>query len=159
MPRVKRGKSHLKRRKNLLAKTKGFMWGRKSKIKQATIAAVKAGQNAYKGRKLKKRSMRALWQVRIGAAAKELGTSYSKLIDVLKKADVALDRKVLSQIAKDYPETFKAIIEVAKAKPGTPKTAAEKPKAITKAIHDKKKAKLKTQAAVRAAKVHKHHIS
>lgn len=159
MPRVKRGKSHLKRRKNLLAKTKGFMWGRKSKIKQATIAAVKAGQNAYKGRKLKKRTMRGLWQVRIGASAKEVGLSYSKLINILKQAEIALDRKVLSQMAKDYPETFKAIVAFAQENPVAPKAGAIKPKAATKAIHDIKKAKLKTQAAVRAAKVHKHHKS
>lgn len=114
MPRVKRGKTHLKRRKNLLAKTKGMMWGRKSKIKLAKTAAVKAGKNAYIGRKLKKRDMRSLWQVRIGAAAKELGVSYSKLINAFKTAGIELDRKVLAQLAKDYPETFKEVVRVAK---------------------------------------------
>jgi len=159
MPRVKRGKSHLKRRKNLLAKTKGFMWGRKSKIKQATIAAIKAGQNAYKGRKLKKRTMRSLWQIRIGAAAKELGVSYSKLIDVLKKADIQLDRKILSELAKDQPETFKAVVAVAKEKPVAVKADAVKPKDAARAKAAEVKAKKKAGLAVRAAKVHKHHIS
>jgi large subunit ribosomal protein L20 len=159
MPRVKRGKSHLKRRKALLSKTKGMMWGRKSKIKQAKIAAVKAGQNAYKGRKLKKRTMRGLWQVRMGAAAKELGISYSKLIDVLKKADIQLDRKIMSQLAAEQPAVFKAVVETAKAKPVAAKAGAVTAKAATKAIHDVKKAKLKTQAAVRAAKVHRYHKS
>jgi large subunit ribosomal protein L20 len=114
MPRVKRGKSHLKRRKTLLGKTKGMMWGRKSKIKLAKTAAVKAGKNAYIGRKLKKRNMRSLWQVRIGAAARELGISYSRLVDALNKADIKLDRKILSQLAKDYPATFKAVVEATK---------------------------------------------
>ena len=114
MPRVKRGKTHLKRRKNILAKTKGMMWGRKSKLKLAKTAAVKAGKNAYRGRKEKKRNMRSLWQVRINAAARELGLSYSRLIDLLKKANVSLDRKVLSQLAKDYPAVFKAVVESAK---------------------------------------------
>ena len=110
MPRVKRGTTHIKRRHNLLAKTKGFMWGRKSKIKLAKTAAVKAGKHAYSGRKLKKRDNRALFQLRIGAAARENGVSYSKFIDLLKKASVGLDRKVLSEIAAKYPTSFKKIV-------------------------------------------------
>ncbi len=114
MPRVKRGKIHLKHRKNILAQAKGYMWGRKSKIKLAKIAVIKAGKNAYRDRRLKKRDMRALWQTRINAAARENGISYSKLIGALKKAGIELDRKVLSQIAASYPEAFKAIVAAAK---------------------------------------------
>ena len=106
MPRVKRGMHHIKRRKNILARTKGMMWGRKSKITLAKTAAIKAGDQAYKGRKLKKRDNRALMQIRINAAARENGTTYSKLINTLKKKNIALDRKVLSQIASDYPAVF-----------------------------------------------------
>ena len=114
MPRVKRGKIHLKRRKNILAQTKGYMWGRKSKSKLAKTAILKAGKNAYRDRRLKKRDMRALWQTRINAAARLHGWSYSKLIGALKKADVTLDRKILSELAANYPEAFKAVTETVK---------------------------------------------
>lgn len=114
MPRVKRGVQHVKRRKTLLEKTKGMMWGRKSKIKQAKPAALKAGAYAYRDRRNKKRAFRRLWQIRLNAALRPLGTNYSKFIDDLKKADVSLDRKVLSTIAKDYPEVFKKIVEKVK---------------------------------------------
>ncbi|MBP9869203.1 50S ribosomal protein L20 [Patescibacteria group bacterium] len=111
MPRVKRGTHRIKRRKNILARTKGMMWGRKSKITLAKVAATKAGVNAYVGRKLKKRDNRALQQVRINAAARELGTTYSKVIDALKKRKIELDRKVLSQIAASYPAVFEKIVK------------------------------------------------
>lgn len=110
MPRVKRGTHRIKRRKNILARTKGMMWGRKSKITLAKTAAIKAGDQAFKGRKLKKRDNRALMQIRINAAARENGTTYSKLINILKKKNVALDRKVLSQIASDYPAVFAKLV-------------------------------------------------
>ncbi len=109
MPRVKRGTHRIKRRKNILARTKGMMWGRKSKITLAKTAAVKAGVNAYVGRKLKKRDNRGLQQNRIGAAAKEVGTSYSKLMGSLKAKGILLDRKVLSQIAMSHPKVFAAL--------------------------------------------------
>ncbi len=114
MPRVKRGKIHLKRRAHLKQQVKGFMWGRKSKMKLMPIAILKAGKNAYRDRRLKKRDMRALWQLRINAAARENGWSYSKLIGALKKANVALDRKILSELAVKYPEAFKAVVALAK---------------------------------------------
>ncbi|HPF95201.1 MAG: 50S ribosomal protein L20 [Candidatus Magasanikbacteria bacterium] len=109
MPRVKRGTQHVKRRKNILARTKGMMWGRKSKLKLAKIAAVKAGKNAYVGRKLKKRENRGLQQMRIGAASRELGVSYSKLMGDLKKRDISLNRVVLSEIAAKHPNIFAKI--------------------------------------------------
>ena len=114
MPRVKRGKSHLKHRKNILALAKGYMWGRKSKLPLARIAVIKAGQNRYRDRRLKKRDMRALWQLRINAAARIHGMSYSKLIGALKKANVGLDRKILSELAKSFPEAFASVMQIAK---------------------------------------------
>jgi len=101
---------HAKRRRNLLAKTKGYMWGRKSKIKLAKVAMLKAGVNAYRGRKQKKRDFRSLWTVRLNAAAREHGMSYSKFIDALKKANIELDRKVLAAIALEHPSVFDKII-------------------------------------------------
>ncbi len=114
MPRVKRGKGHLKRRKNILAQTKGYMWGRKSKIKLAKVAILKAGKNAYRDRRLKKRSMRSLWQTKINAGARLEGMSYSRLIDGLKKGGVTLDRKILAVLAAEYPDAFKAVVAAVK---------------------------------------------
>lgn len=112
MPRVKRGTHRIKRRKNILARTKGMMWGRKSKITLAKTAMTKSGANAYRDRKLKKRNNRALQQIRINAASREVGTTFSKLIGDLKKRNVALDRKVLSEIANKHPAVFAKIVKV-----------------------------------------------
>ncbi len=101
---------HSKRRRSLLSKTKGYKWGRKSKIKLARTAVLKAGVNAYRGRKQKKRDFRSLWTIRLNAAARERGMSYSKLIDALKKANIALDRKILANIALEHPAVFDKII-------------------------------------------------
>ncbi|TAL50068.1 50S ribosomal protein L20 [Patescibacteria group bacterium] len=114
MPRVKRGTQHVKRRKNLMEKTKGMMWGRKSKIRLARPAMLKAGVNAFRDRRNKKRSFRRLWQVRLNAALRPLEMSYSRFMDGLKKAGIALDRKVLSQIAQSHPSVFKNIVEKTK---------------------------------------------
>lgn len=105
---------HVKRRKNVLKRTKGMLWGRKSKIRVAKTAAVKAGRMAYVGRKLKKRDNRNLQQTRINAAARINGTTYSKLIASLKGNKIELDRKVLSEIAMKHPDVFKKIIESVK---------------------------------------------
>lgn len=102
---------HIKRRKNILRRTKGMKWGRKSKITLAKTAMTKAGVNAYRDRKLKKRNNRALQQVRINAAARELGTTFSKLIGELKKRNVGLDRKVLAEISRSYPQVFAKIVK------------------------------------------------
>ncbi|MBI4138741.1 50S ribosomal protein L20 [Candidatus Uhrbacteria bacterium] len=110
MPRVKRGTHRIKRRKNILARTKGMMWGRKSKITLAKVAAVKSGAHAFRDRKLKKRDNRALQQIRINAAARAVGTTFSKLMGSLKKRGVALDRKALSEIARTYPNVFAKIV-------------------------------------------------
>ncbi|MBP7134193.1 50S ribosomal protein L20 [Patescibacteria group bacterium] len=111
MPRVKRGTHRIKRRKNILARTKGMMWGRKNRITLAKVAATKAGHNAYVDRKLKKRNNRGLQQIRIGAASRTLGVSYSRLMGELKKRNIALDRKVLSQIAAEHPATFAKLVK------------------------------------------------
>ncbi len=111
MARVKRGTQHVKRRKSLMKKTKGMMWGRKSKIRLARPAMLKAGVNAYRDRRNKKRSFRRLWQVRINAAVRPLGLSYSTFIDKLNKAGVTIDRKILSILAKDYPTALAQIVE------------------------------------------------
>lgn len=115
MPRVKRGLVRTRKRAKVLKKTKGMMWGRKSKIKLAKTAATKAGAYAYRDRRNKKRVMRRLWLVRINAALRELGWSYSKFIGALKKANIIIDRKILSDIAAKNPKIFKAFVEQLKA--------------------------------------------
>ncbi|MEK7452541.1 MAG: 50S ribosomal protein L20 [Patescibacteria group bacterium] len=111
MPRVKRGTQHVKRRKSLLAKNKGMMWRRKSSIRLARPAVLKAGVNAYRDRRNKKRSFRRLFAVRINAAVRPLGLTYSRLIDALHKANIELDRKILSTLGKDHPAIFEKIVE------------------------------------------------
>ena len=114
MARVKRGVSAHKRRKNVLQQTKGFRWGRKSKFRLAKEALMKALSYAYRDRRVKKRDFRRLWQVRISAACRENGLSYSRFIHLLKEKEVVLDRKILAQLAKDKPETFRQIVEEVK---------------------------------------------
>lgn len=111
MTRVKRGVMHTKRRRNILKRVKGFRGGRKNLIKLAKTAATKAGEHAFRDRRRKKRSARGLWQINIGAAAKMAGISYSRLMGGLKKAGIALDRKVLADLAAKEPETFKKLLE------------------------------------------------
>ncbi len=114
MPRVKRGVMHNKRRKNLLKTTKGFQRGRKKLIKLAKTAAIKAGANAYKDRKMKKRTARALWQIKLNAAVRAYNLNYSKFIAGLKAAKIELDRKVLAELASKNPSVFAKIIEKVK---------------------------------------------
>lgn len=91
------------------------MWGRKSKIKLAKTAAVKAGAYSYRDRRAKKRDMRGLWLLRINAALREQGWSYSKFMGALKKANIELDRKILAEFAAKHPEIFKGIVAQVKA--------------------------------------------
>ena len=114
MPRVKRGKVRARKRARVLKRTKGMMWGRKSKIKLAKTAAVKAGVYAYRDRRAKKRDFRALWNMRLNAALREMGWTYSRFINGLKKANIVLDRKVLSELAVQHPEIFKAVVNAVK---------------------------------------------
>lgn len=113
MTRVKRGVIAHKRREKLLTYTKGFKWGRKSKERMAREALLHAWSHAFVGRKQKKRSYRRLWQIKIGAAAKTNGFSYSKLIAALKEKNIALDRKILASLAEHQPDVFKAVVEAA----------------------------------------------
>lgn len=110
MPRVKRGTLHLKRRKNILKQTKGYRWGRKSKIKLAQTAILKAGVNAYRDRRNKKRERKGIWHIQINAAAREFGTTFSKLMGALHKKQIVLDKKSLSNIARSYPQVWQKLI-------------------------------------------------
>lgn len=90
------------------------MWGRKSKLRLARVAALKAGVYAYRDRRRKKRDFRRLWQIRINAAVRPLGMNYSAFMNGLKKAGIALDRKILAGLAKDNPNVFEKIVESVK---------------------------------------------
>lgn len=113
MTRVKRGKIALKRRHKVLGQTKGFKWQRKSKERAAKEALLHAGHHAFADRRKKKGNMRKLWNIKINAASRESGLSYSKLINKLTKSGIKLDRKILSQIAEKYPAIFQAILKEA----------------------------------------------
>ncbi len=110
MPRVKRGVQANRRRKRLLKHAKGFMWTRSTKYRQAKEALLHAWSFQFADRKKKKRDFRRLWQLKINAAARENGLSYSKLINKLKKANIELDRKILADLAEHDPEVFKKVI-------------------------------------------------
>lgn len=110
MPRVKRGVTHVKKRRKLLKQTKGFRWGRKNLIKQMKTALNKAGAYAYRDRRAKKRTARALWNIKINAALREMGTTYSRFINDLKKNKIELDRKILADLAENEPEVLRKIV-------------------------------------------------
>lgn len=111
MTRVKVGVLKNKRRKNILARAKGFRFGRSKKVIQAKEALLHAGNYSFAHRKDKKADARRLWTTRINAALRPLGLSYSKFIDNLKKKEIMIDRKILSDIAKNNPETFERIVK------------------------------------------------
>jgi len=111
MTRVKRGTIKNKRRKNILSKTKGFRFGRSTKKIQAKDALMHAGAYSFAHRKDKKADARSLWTTRINAAVRPLGISYSKFINGLKKKNIIIDRKILSDIANNNPETFARIVK------------------------------------------------
>ena len=114
MSRVKRGVITKKRHKRLLKQTKGFWGQRKNVFKRAKETLIRAMAFAYKGRKLKKRDMRSLFISRIKAAAESNGTKYNLLINGLSKAQVVLNRKMLSQLAIYDPEIFEKIVKIVK---------------------------------------------
>ncbi|RLC38990.1 50S ribosomal protein L20 [Candidatus Falkowbacteria bacterium] len=111
MPRVKRGTTHVKKRKRLFKKVKGYKWGRKKLIKQAKEAVVKAGAHANVDRKKKKRTRRGLWQIKIGAFVKERDLSYSRFINLLKKNKIEIDRKILADLAVNNKKVLDSIIK------------------------------------------------
>ena len=115
MPRVKRGTTAHKRRKNLLKHAKGFKWGRKSKYRLAKDALRHAWSHAYKDRKRKKRDFRQLWNIKINAGCRAEGLTYSKFIALLKKAHIELDRKILADLAQHHPDIFKKIVDKVKS--------------------------------------------
>lgn len=114
MPRVKRGVITKKKHKALRKRAKGRRLLNRTTIKRARQADIKAGTQSYRDRKNKKRSARNLWSIRINAAVREYGLSYSKFINLLKNNQVELDRKVLSKIANDHPDIFRKIVEAVK---------------------------------------------
>ena len=115
MARVKRGVTARARHKKILKLAKGYYGARSRVYRVAKQAVIKAGQYAYRDRKQKKRQFRALWIVRINAAARQFGISYSRMINGLNKANVAIDRKVLADLAVNEKLAFAAIVEKAKA--------------------------------------------
>ena len=112
MSRVKRGVNKNKRRKNILAKTKGYRFDRSRKERVAKEAIAHAGAHAFRDRRNKKRSARQLWTLNINAATRANGFgSYSKFIDALKKKNIGLDRKVLATLASNHPEVFARFVK------------------------------------------------
>ena len=116
MPRAKSGVKNTRRRKKLLAKSKGYYGGRGRLFKTAKETVDKALQYSYRDRKAKKREFRALWITRISAAVRSLGLNYSQFMCGLKKADNVLDRKALANIAYHDPKAFSQIAETVKTK-------------------------------------------
>jgi large subunit ribosomal protein L20 len=115
MARIKAGKETRARRKNILERAKGYQGRRKNTIRTATAAVWRAGQYAYRDRKAKKRTFRALWIQRINAGVREHELTYSRFIDGLAKAGIEVDRKVLSDLAIHEPAAFGELCAKAKA--------------------------------------------
>lgn len=105
---------HVKRRRKILKQAKGYRWGRKNRIKLAKVAITKAGAHAYRDRKTKKRLNRGLWHIKINAAVRPLGFSYSRFMNALKNKKIELDRKVLADLAENEPKIFEAIVKAVK---------------------------------------------
>jgi large subunit ribosomal protein L20 len=112
--RIKRGVAARRKHKKVLKAAKGMQHARRASYRLAKQAVTRALQYAYRDRRNRKRDLRSLWVTRINAAARENGTTYSKLIAGLKKANISLDRKVLSEIAVKEPKAFTAIVKSAK---------------------------------------------
>ena len=109
MTRVKKGVNALKTRRKILRQAKGFKHGRSTKERQAHEALMHAGAHSFAHRRDKKGDFRRLWNVRLSAWLKENGTSYSKFISLLKKSDIALDRKILAGLAEEQPKVLETI--------------------------------------------------
>ena len=115
MPRVKRGVTARARHKKVLAKAKGYYGARSRVFRVAKQAVIKAAQYAFADRRLRKREFRALWIIRVNAAARAHGMTYSTFMNGLKKASIGIDRKVLADIAVYDKEAFTTLVEQAKA--------------------------------------------
>ena len=116
MARAKRGFKARRRRNRILKQAEGFFLGRKNRFRQAVEVVRHAWEYGYVSRALKKRDFRRLWIVRINAAARTAGTSYSRLISGLKKANIGLDRKILSDLAIVDPAAFTKVVQASGAK-------------------------------------------
>jgi large subunit ribosomal protein L20 len=115
MSRVKRGVTKHARHRKIIGKAKGYYGRRKNTFRAANQAVEKAGQYAYRDRKVRKRNFRALWIQRINAAAREHGLTYGRFIDGLNKAGVEIDRKMLADLAVRDSDAFKALVDQAAA--------------------------------------------
>ncbi|MBV5261600.1 50S ribosomal protein L20 [Synechococcus moorigangaii CMS01] len=115
MPRVKRGNVARKRRKKILKLAKGFRGSHSKLFRTANQQVMKALRNAYRDRRKKKRDFRRLWIVRVNAAARMNGLSYSQLTGQLKKANIEINRKMLAELAVVDPQAFAQVVEVAKS--------------------------------------------
>lgn len=111
MPRVKKGVHAAKRRRNILKSTKGYRFGQSTKERAARQAMLHAGERAFADRRAKKRSFRGLWNIKINAAIREHGLSYSRFIKLLKTKKMLLNRKMLAELAEDNPKAFERIVE------------------------------------------------
>lgn len=114
MPRVKKAVASRRRRKRILKMAKGYRGGRGRLLRSAMETVNRALRFAYRDRRVRKRSFRSLWIVRINAAARQHGLSYSRLMDGLKKADISLDRKILAGLAITDPNAFAKLAQMAK---------------------------------------------
>ena len=114
MPRVKRGVHGRKKRRQVLEQAKGYYGARSRRFRVAREQLLHSGQYAYRDRRARKRDFRRLWIMRIGAAARQNGMSYSSFIRGLKNAEVDLDRKVLADVAATDPRGFAGLVEVAR---------------------------------------------
>ena len=115
MPRAKGGAKTRRRRKKILRQAKGYFGGRRKLYRTAAETVLRAGAFAYRGRKQKKRLARGLWIIRINAACRQAGLSYSRFMAALRKAGILLDRKVLAEIAVRDPQGFAKLAETVKA--------------------------------------------
>ena len=114
MTRATNAPQSRQRRKKILKAAKGYRGGRSKLLKTAAVAVMRSRQNAYKDRKKRKGDFRRLWIIRINAAARENGLTYSKLIMGMKKANIAVDRKILADMAVTDPHGFAKIVEIAR---------------------------------------------
>jgi len=142
MPRVSHVVASLKRKKRIFRKTKGF-WGGRSRLYRTAIETLRRGMVfSYRDRRAKKGDFRSLWIARINAACKENGTNYSTFINGLNKAKVAVDRKILADLAVNDSAAFSELVKLAKETLANPVTAAAKPKKVSKAKHPAKAKKI-----------------
>lgn len=114
MVRVKAGTKTRRRHKKVLKQAKGYWQSRSKQYKKAKEAVLHAGEYAFHGRKRKKRDFRRLWILRINAAVRKEGLTYSQFVNQLKKKNIELDRKILSKLAVEYPAVFQKIVEKVK---------------------------------------------